>query len=99
MRLSGRAAASQIPANADAVREETFVGFDGKRYSARPSLKGGCGHEVRHDGRFWHVTFPIASEPGGQQVYRGRHLPTATDHDRWVRYLPFPQWTRGPSVA
>ena len=70
------------------MQEAAFVGFDGKGYSANAPHEGKF--DIHHDGRFWHITFPSEDEPGGSQVYRGRNLPQAADHDRWVRYKPYP---------
>jgi hypothetical protein len=69
------------------MQELTFIGFDGNRYAAK-TVPGK--YDIRHDGRFWHISFPIEGEAGGMQVYRGRELPQSTDHDRWVRYRPYP---------
>ncbi|PTY06127.1 hypothetical protein DB347_11790 [Opitutaceae bacterium EW11] len=66
-----------------------FVGPDGKLYPAMPPPDES--YALRHDGRFWHIAFPIPDEPEWQQVFRGPHLPEAGDRDRWVRYRPYPR--------
>ncbi len=74
------------------MTEQTFVGYDGMEYESK-TPPGGA-YEVSHDGRFWHISFPIEGEEGGRQVYRGRNLPKAEDRDRWVRYTPYPAWMK-----
>lgn len=75
-----------------------FIGFDGKKYDSDAPHEGV--YRISNDGRFWHIVFPIEGEPGANQVYRGRELPTAADRDLWVRYRPYlPGMRRTPNKS
>jgi hypothetical protein len=72
--------------------QESFIGFNGKKYN--PATPHVGTYEMSNDGRFWHISFPIEDEAGGRQIYRGRNLPRAADHDLWVYYRPYPPGLR-----